>query len=529
MPTLVQFLARIFPPLRMRSGNRSPWMVNKRHLLSLAFVAAAGPVWAQSPLSAIDWLDQTPTVALDVAPFIEEPPVDQGVSTPEITVSTLENVGRDAVGLLPSAVTGLPNALWQESRAQVLADMLRDQRVEPSPAMQALLYTLLLAEANPPQDAGMADALLLARVDKLMSLGAIEQANALLERAGPNTVTLFQRWFDVTLLLGQEQKACEALNPAPHLSPSYAARVFCLARSGDWNAAALTLENANLLGLLTLEEDGLLLRFLDPEISAEEPLLAAQTDPTPLTFRLYEAIGEPLPTAGLPRSFAHADLRATSGWKAQLEAAERLASVGALPENRLLGIYSDRQPAASGMIWDRVDAVQDFDAALESGDIGQIKDTLAAAWSAAKQARVEVPFARLYAAPLADLPLQGVPQVLAREIQLLSPDYEVAAKRGPRDFLAGLAMGEPPRRGQTPQEQAVADAFNGAGVPQNFSHKLARGQLGEVILGAMTLYEQGRSGDLRALTEALATFRALGLEDTARQAALQVLLLDRAP
>ena len=75
--------------------------------------------------------------------------------------------------------------------------------------------------------------------------------------------------------------------------------------------------------------------------------------------------------------------------------------------------------------------------------------------------------------------------------------------------------------------KAVAEAFNGAGVPQSFSHKLARGQLGEVILAAMALYEQGLSGDLRALTESLATFRALGLEDTARQAALQVLLLDR--
>ncbi|QTN35823.1 hypothetical protein [Cognatishimia activa] len=499
-----------------------------RHpLLALIAALAAGSATAQAPLSAIDWLSQTPTVALDVAPFVEEPPIDQGVTTPEVTVSPLGNVGRDAVGLLPSSVTGLPSALWSESPAQTLADRITDLRVEGSPAMQALLYTLLLAEANPPQDAGQADALLLARVDKLVALGAIEQANALLERAGPNTETLFQRWFDVTLLLGEEQRACEALNPAPHLSPSYAARVFCLARAGDWTAAALTLETANLLGLLTLEEDALLLRFLDPEISEGEPLLVTPNDPTPLTFRLYEAIGEPLPTTSLPRPFAHADLRSTSGWKAQLEAAERLASVGALPENRLLGIYTERQPAASGMIWDRVDALQAFDEAVEAGDRTAVEETLAAAWSAAQQARVEVPFSRIYGPVLADLSLTGVAQVLAREVQLLSPAYEVAAQSGPRDFLAGLARGSPPRRGQTPEEQAVAEAFNGAGVPQSFSHKLARGQLGEVILAAMALYEQGLSGDLRALTESLATFRALGLEDTARQAALQVLLLDR--
>ena len=45
--------------------------------------------------------------------------------------------------------------------------------------------------------------------------------------------------------------------------------------------------------------------------------------PDPLTFRLFETIGERLPTAALPRAFAHADLRDVAGWKAQIEAAER--------------------------------------------------------------------------------------------------------------------------------------------------------------------------------------------------------------
>lgn len=501
-------------------------MVNRVATIAAALICGALPLSAQTPLSAIDWLNQTPTVALD-DPFVEDIDPPTGVTTPEVTVSPLENVGRDAVGLLPSAVTGLPSTLWQESASHALADRIADLRIDSLPAMQALLYTLLLAEANPPQDAGVADALLVARVDKLMSLGAIEHANALLERAGPDTELLFQRWFDVTLLLGEEQRACEALNNASHLAPSYAARVFCLARMGDWTAAALTLETANLLGLLTLEEDALLLRFLDPELAEDAPMLTAVAEPTPLTFRLYEAIGEPLLAANLPKAYAHADLRSTAGWKAQLEAAERLARVGALPENRLLGIYTDRAPAASGMIWDRVSALQSFDKAIDAEDTLAVKDTLPAAWSAVQQAGIEVPFARLYANQLGTLPLRGVTQVLAREIRLLSPDYEAASKQGPQDFLSGIAMGVPPRRGETPQEQAIADAFHGAGVPQSFTHKLARGQLGEVILEAMDMYSLGVQGDLRALTNALATFRSLGLEDTARQAALQVLLLDR--
>ncbi len=508
-------------------------MMDKQTLLAGACALCLTPVfgWAQptdtsgdAPLSAIDWLEQTPTITLKINP---EPPVASGGDTPVVTVTPLGAQGRDAVGLLPSNVTGLPNSLWQESTAMRLADLVADQPIQAMPAMQALLYTLLLAEANPPYDAGGNDLLLLARVDKLVSLGALEHANALLTRATPDTPELFQRWFDVTLLIGEESRACEMLKQNAHLAPGYAPRVFCLARDGEWDTAVVTLNSAKLLGLLSEEEDGLLLRFLDPELFEEDPLLVAASRPSPLKFRLYEAIGEPQPTATLPRSYAHADLRDTSGWKAKLEAAERLARVGALPENQLLGIYSQNKPAASGMIWDRVSAVQAFDRAMTSEDASKIAQRLPSAWSAMKAARLEVPFARFYAEGLMKMSLTGVSETLRREILLLSPDYESVAQVGTRDFLAGLALGSPPRRGKNPRFQAVSDAFHGAGVPQGLSNQLARGQLGEVILEAMSLFSQGAAGDLRALTSALATFRAVGLEDTARQAALQVLLLER--
>lgn len=488
------------------------------------FAATAAP--AQSPLSAIDWLNQTPTVTFDISPN-SETPTDVDTTVPDVSVSQLGEEGNDAVGLLPSHVTGLPNSLWEESSAQVLADLITRQSRDSLPAMHALLYTLLLAEANPPFDAGVDDALLLARLDKLMSLGALDQTFALLQRTTPDTAALFARWFDITLLMGQEDLACDALQGAAHLAPSYAARVFCTARAGDWDTAVVTLNSANFLGLLTAEEDALLLRFLDPELFEGEPILVPPEAPTPLTFRLYDAIGEPQPTATLPLPYAHADLRDTAGWKAQLEAAERLTRVGALPESQLYAIYNERKPAASGMVWDRVAAVQRFDRAIKAQDTDAVAASLAGAWSAARSARLEVPFARAYASQLAALNLTGVTQTLARRIMLLSPDYEKAAAVGPKDFLAGLALGKPPRRGTDPKRQAIADAFHTAGVPQNLSNKLARGQLGETILHAMTLLEGGAAGDLQSLTSALATFRAVGLEDTARQAALQVLLLER--
>ena len=41
----------------------------------------------------------------------------------------------------------------------------------------------------------------------------------------------------------------------------------------------------------------------------------------------------------------------------------------------------------------------------------------------------------------------------------------------------------------------------------------------------MALFEHGNTGDTVALEQALSAFRALGLEDTARRAALQLLRL----
>ncbi|SMP23693.1 hypothetical protein [Shimia sagamensis] len=497
-----------------------------RNSLAALFLSTAALHAQTAPLSAIDWLDHTPTVTLDMGLPLYEAPVSEGVATPAINVSPLSETSQDAVGLLPSNVTGLPASLWSASEADTLSGLVAAQRPEVLPAMQALLYTLLLAEADAPRETGVTNELLLARVDKLVEMGALEQAEALLERAGPTTPSLFKRWFDVTLLMGQEARACEALIAAPHLATDYASRIFCTARAGDWRAAALTLDTAKALGLISEELDALLLRFLDPELFEGEPLLVAANGPDPLKFRLYEAIGEGQTAARLPRPYAHADLRDTAGWKAQLEAAERLARTSALHENALLGIYTEGSPSASGMIWDRVAALQAFDRAVTKQDLRDVSDTLPQAWAAMQQVHLEVPFARLYGPDLLQLPLQGVTARLARDIALLSSDYERAARSGPRDFLAGLALGTPPRKPTDPVHRAIADAFHDAGVPQEISSMLARGQLGESLLTAMELMNDGAAGNLGALTEALATFRAVGLEDTARRAALQVALLD---
>ncbi len=493
---------------------------------------------AQAPLSVIEWIGQNPPDGF-TSPVLLEPPVTDTGLHPSINVSPLGTLAVP-VGLVPGNVTGLPLDLWSGSDPAVLAKLINDVAVTNSPAMQRLLYTLLLSEALPPAGQNAGETLLLARIDRLMQLGATDPAQALIQQAGPTrNAARFARWFDATLLTGDEDRACTALAQAPHLAPDYAAHIFCSARRGDWQTAALTLETVHALALLPAAQLALLDRFLSPGIFEGAPPLPVPDAPDPLTFRLFETIGERLPTASLPRAFATADLRDVAGWKAQLEAAERLTRIGALGPNHLLGLYTERLPAASGGIWDRVAALQRFETALGTGSADAVTKTLPGVWAAMRAAHLEVPFASLFAVRLAAQTLDDPGALkLVWQIGLLSQDYETPAQNPPDEtplsrFLAALALGNP---GGNPSDilapnataQAIIDGFNAtARPPQDIRALLQSGQLGEAILRAMILLETGAQGNPSDLAAALATFRAVNLEDTARRAALQLMLLER--
>ncbi len=500
-----------------------------------------GPVRAEAPLSAIDWLSDTVTTpagaavgkaAKPAAP--KETPVSAQSALPQsVAVSTLDGPSPDGVGLLGPDVTGLPRDLWGMGLEAEIAARITAERTEPLPALQGLLMTLLLAEATPPVDSTAGGVLALARIDKLLAMGALDQAAAMLDLLGAGQPQMFRRAFDVALLTGNEDKGCEMMRLSPNLAPTFPARIFCLARSGDWNAAALTLRTAQALGYVAPEEDALLSRFLDPDLYEGEALPALPATMTPLSWRMFEAIGEPQPTIALPLAFAHAELRETAGWKSQIEAAERLARAGAVSPNTLLGLYTERLPAASGGVWDRVDAFQRFDTALRAGDPGAVAQSLGPVWADMTEAELEVPFAILFSDGLSRLPLTGDAGRIAFEVGLLSPRYEAVAtarkSETPREaFLIGVATGN--LAGAVPQDglgRAIAPAFLRPDLSPEFAALMDQRRLGEAVLLAIDKIGRGVQGDLTGVTEGLAFLRHVGLEDAARRTTLELILLER--
>ena len=506
-------------------------------LAALLLALAAGPALAEGkPLSAIDWLSDTVARPV-VAPPPAEPPVKPPGEVEAITTTPLADRNLDAVGLLAPSVTGLDRRFWAASHVDTLGQQILADHPEPLPALRDLFQMLMLAEIDPPADADGSGKFLLVRVDKLLAMGALDAAAALVDAAGDPTPDLFRRAFDIALLLGTEDAACADLRASPAIAPTFAARIFCLARGGDWQAAELTLRTAQALGQIPPAEEALLERFLAPELFEDADPLPVPDRISPLVLRIHEAIGEPVASTALPVAFAHGDLTPATGWKARLEAAERLARVGAIAPGELFEIYAERKPAASGGVWARVAAVQRFETDLATGNVAALASSLPRVWEALAEVELEVPFAEIYGTALSRVALADAAGQLAFRIALLAPGYEVAAiDRKPVDeteaFLIGLARGAatvpPPPDGMA---RAIALAFPASGVlppPAGQAADLVKaGRLGEAGLIAISRVTHGAMGDRRGVTEGLVLLRQLGLEAPARKAALQLLLLER--
>ncbi|MEM6941734.1 MAG: hypothetical protein AAF943_12225 [Pseudomonadota bacterium] len=491
-----------------------------------AKTAADGP--DQPPLSVIDWLEARPDLTNPAA--AQEPPITNTAAVPDVAVQPLDGQALRVVGLVPARVTGLPDTLWRGSQTETLVELLADLPDLTLPAAQSLLYTLLLTEALPPlHKTGEEDDLVLARVSKLQQRGALDPALALIEQADVRRSSRhFDLWMQISLLKGTEDRACDILQQEPHLTSDYSLRSFCAVRSRAWEDAALTFASAQALDLLTPTKRALLDRFLHPEAAEAGPPLSIPPDMDPLSFRLFESIGEPLSTVPLPLPYAVADLRRLAGWKAQLEAAERLTRAGALPGNHLLGLYSERKAAASGGVWDRVAAWQRFETALKTGSDAAVSKTLPEVWQRMQSAQLEVPFADLFAARLGEFNFQGAPAAIVEDIALLSASYETAAQPVEPSLKQDIAMGSmSPERPVNLMAAALYDGFSSAAPRPDLVALARETRLGEAILRTLSLLHQGAGGNTQALTEAIATLRALGLEDTARRAALQILILER--
>ncbi|TVP73676.1 MAG: hypothetical protein EA339_02320 [Rhodobacteraceae bacterium] len=509
----------------------------------LALVAPAGLADSVgAPQSAIEWLERAlrepppPAVAPSPPPQDAEdraaPRLPDAHFEP-IAVTPLSGATLETTGLFTAAQIGLPRDLWGPTS---VADIIAAIKALPSdtlPSAARLSLRLFMAEFAPPvTDARTPDgALLLARIDRLIAMGALEQASQLIEAAPGTDASLRLRGFDIALLMGEEDRACETMVGQITATEGQGAQIFCMARRGNWRAAYSGLAVAQQLGLLPAAEAALLTRFLEEEENEFSPP-PPQTI-TPLGLRILEALGEPVSTTSLPVAYAHVDLRGISGWRAQLDAAERLTRSMALQPNRLFGLYTERRAAASGGLWERVRAVQSLERARASGDTELVSETLIRAYPLFQAVELESAFAEIHAESLADLELNSEASRILWEILLLAQDRVDRAVALTPDtslgrFIAALASGAPlPETTSPATANAIALGFSDDDLPASLQDQLDRGAFGMVLLQALDQIALAAAGDLQAATQGLRQLRAVGLDAVARQIAIEILLLER--
>ena len=453
-------------------------------------------------------------------------------------MTALGDIRRDAVGLLPPETTGFARALWGSDGAAEVRGLIEAHPAAGVPAARALFRRILLAEADPPADPEPGGAtVLVARVDQLLGMGALEPAGALIDLAGPNSPELFRRWFDVGILLDRTQPPCAALRQNPALSPTLPARVFCLARGGDWNAAEITLTLGQQVGSIPADEQALLARFLDPELFEEEAPPPVPEPLTPLDFLMREAVGLPRPPGTLPLAFLWTDLDEHVPMRSRIEAAERLTISGAADYADLFAAYRSGEPAASGGVWDRARAVQALDDALAAGDPAGAGTALLAADAALTARGLRVALAEAYGGQLAALDAAALtPEArrAAAELLLLAKAPDAArhtADPGDAGFAALLAIA-----GAGAAPEAVADPLTAAALAglaadapvddreRALAAMLAEGRQGRALLAALDLVQSGERTDPQSLRAAMLTLRLAGQMEAARSIALQTIL-----
>ncbi|GLK64316.1 hypothetical protein F8A10_05660 [Paracoccus kondratievae] len=511
--------------------------------LTLALPAAAKP-----PLSASDWLSgsvQDPGSISSWRPGDPRPAEIRRRSRRDIApTGAVEPVGvtrlgegnPDGKGTVSPRTAGLPADMWGDSDSETLVRLIRGSHPR-LPALRRLERRLLAAQLHPPRtEAGQEGALFLARVDKLLDMGATGAAKELLKTAGPGDPQRFRRLFDIALLSGDEAQACQTMDRTPGVAPSFPARIFCLALGGDWAAAALVFHGAEQMGQIDPQMAALLAQYLDDGYSDQSNELVPPPVVTPLDLRLHEAIGQPLPSSSLPLAFSLADLDQNGGWKARLDAAERLARAGAIPASQLRMIYLEQKPAASGGVWERASAVQALADALLLREPAAVAKALPRAFDTMIPAGLGPALADMVGADVGAMQLEGRAGQIALWLALQAGQPQVVQGLGPGndpfdEWLLGFAEGEPeaapPQGNMEPRAAELFPAFVGPSekdLSENAAQLILAKKRGEALLNAISDVDAGLDGDLARAAQGLRVLRVLGQQEIARQAAVELIL-----
>lgn len=262
-----------------------------------------------------------------------------------VEVDTLKALNADEAGTLTPLTGALGSQMWNGTSRALIERLLEHLPSRaPSSAMRTLMQKLLLSPARLPEGTNAEGDLIRKRLNALITMGALEEADALFDvLPAARTPELAVLESELRLLSNDNARACAlAEREIAVRSTDYwqKAFTFCQLINGDKEKAGLGLSLMRELG----EADELYLALAEVLISGVPQDLPPFSDPTPLQLAMARVGKVELPgdviAANTPSVLRAIALSPKTLIDLRLEAAERADSAGALPDDMLRQLYT---------------------------------------------------------------------------------------------------------------------------------------------------------------------------------------------
>lgn len=328
-------------------------------------IAFCSPGHSEEPNNAIDWFQEEPNKNQET--IITKIGNKENIEV-SIAKSTLDPNNLNSVGIISTQITGIDSRIWKETNEKELFHLLTTLPNLNFYSARTFLKRILISETLPPiSHSGLKSGqfYLLAKLDKLIEMGALDEAETTILQVQQFSTELFSRWVRIAFLTGRISKLCKKLKKEPGLSQNLSVRVICLKKLNDWDAAALTLSTASNLELIDRDREKLLVYFLDPTLIPVDELILNVTKFDEIDFYiliLANQIKTKLQTT--ESKYLYVMFKNSFNTKTKIEAAELLAISKSISGSTLFDIYRNNNINGSTGIWKRMIAIKNLDLTL---------------------------------------------------------------------------------------------------------------------------------------------------------------------
>ncbi len=290
----------------------------------------------------------------------------------KVEESSLGSVNLNSIGIISAENTSFPTSLWNRSDESLLAKKITEIPELKIASANKIFKRLLILDTEPPINTignkNMGSIFLLSRVDRLIEMGAIDEAEVILDYIKNPNYDLLRRKIDIASITGRLQETCKKVRRHFDSSDILKFKIICLAREGDWNAAAILFSVGSTLKLFSSTEKKLLLNFLDPEINVKIGEEEMKANLSPTNFYLFLSRGVFFNTKDLSPKYAYTLSTEGNSLMERIQSSEKLVKSFSMNSNYLFSLYRTAGQNNENMKNELINSVINLDNAFNGND-----------------------------------------------------------------------------------------------------------------------------------------------------------------